>query len=91
MRKPGLFLYFIPLLACTLGILAGRWISAQASIHSLVEALAGKWVNLVLGADNPSLVLGALGLLLGAAVVRGLSRGKAGQDEDREDTGRDRE
>ncbi len=84
--KPRLTHYFIPLLVSSAGVVAGKWISLQKNIFQALESALGKWVHLAMGADNPSLILGALGLILGAVLVWGLSRKEPGKEEPKHDT-----
>jgi hypothetical protein len=87
--KPRLTHYLIPLLASSAGVVAGKWISLQKNIFQALESKLGKWVHLAMGADNPSLILGALGLILGAVLVWGLSRKEPGKEEPKRDANKE--
>ncbi len=69
MPRPPLSHFLVPLLACAAGAAAGKWISHQPAIFAALASRAGRLADLALGADNPSLILGGLGLLLGFLLV----------------------
>ena len=64
-------IYALPLLSILIGAGIGKWISLQSSIYESTEAMIGKSAaSLVLRTDNPSLVLGAIFLILGFGVLK---------------------
>ena len=63
--------YALPLLSVLIGAGIGKWISRQSSIYESAAAMIGKdAANLILTADNPSLILGAIFLILGFGLLK---------------------
>ena len=71
LTKAGISFYLIPLVALFLGAGIGKWISSQKNLIPLLEAKFGITISLLLlDADNPSLILGILALLLAFFLLR---------------------
>jgi len=76
---PGIGFYLIPLLALFLGAGIGKWISLQKNLIIPAEAKLGRAAHLLLGADNPSLILGVLCLILSLGLIWNRARPKTGK------------
>lgn len=87
---PGLALYLVPLIALFLGAGIGKWVSLRINLLlPSAEARMGITASrLLLGSDNPSLILGCLFLILSFAAIRSRTRIKTAGADQPENPGR---